>query len=90
MDKEKRKKIKRIFRGKVVSDKGDKTIVVQVDTVKLHPRYHKRYLVSKRYSVHDPKNEHRVGEAVKFEECRPLSKRKRWRVLNQVKINNVS
>ena len=73
--------ISRKFSGEVVSDKSDKTIVVKVETVKKHPKYHKRYVVSRRYKVHDEKNEFKVGDKVSFIECRPLSKDKRWRVI---------
>lgn len=75
--------ISKKFSGVVVSDKNDKTIVVKVETVKVHPKYKKRYTVSRRYKVHDEKNEHRVGDKVTFIECRPLSRDKRWRVINQ-------
>jgi small subunit ribosomal protein S17 len=69
------------FHGIVVSDKNDKTIVVKVETVKKHPKYHKRYIVSHKYKVHDEKNEYRVDDKVTFIECRPLSRDKRWRVI---------
>jgi small subunit ribosomal protein S17 len=72
--------INRQFNGVVVSDKNDKTIVVKVETVKKHPKYQKRYIVSRRYKVHDEKNQYQVGDQVVFVECRPLSKDKRWRV----------
>lgn len=75
------KKIKRSFTGKVVSDKMDKTIVVLVTRIKVHPKYHKRYKVSKKYKVHDPENRFKVGDKVKFIECRPLSREKRWKVI---------
>ena len=74
------KTIKKQFTGIVVSDKMDKTIVARVDRVKAHPKYGKRYKVSKKFKVHDEKNEHKVGDEVIFVECRPLSKDKRWRV----------
>ncbi len=69
------------FSGVVVSDKNDKTIVVKVETIKIHPKYKKRYTVSRRYKVHDEKNEHKIGDQVSFIECRPLSRDKRWRVI---------
>ena len=75
------KKIIRSLNGIVVSNKMDKTIVVKVDNVKVHPKYKKRYVVSKRYSVHDEKNEFKVDDKVKFVECRPISKNKKWRVV---------
>lgn len=77
------KVIKRTFIGTVVSDRMDKTLVVKVDRTKIHPRYHKRYTISKNYKVHDEKNEYKVGDEVKFVECRPLSKNKRWRVIKK-------
>jgi len=75
------KPIKRTFKGIVVSDKMDKTVVVRVDRVKLYPKYQKRYKVSKRYKVHDEKNKCKSGDKVLFSECRPLSKEKRWRII---------
>ncbi len=72
---------KRRFKGVVVSDKMDKTIVVKIDKIKVHPVYKKRYKVSKKYKVHDRKNEAKVGNQVVFEECRPLSRDKRWRLI---------
>lgn len=73
--------IQRKFNGIAVSDKNDKTIIVKVESVKKHPKYQKRYVVSRRYKVHDEKNEYKVGDKVTFIECRPLSKDKRWRVI---------
>jgi len=75
--------IKRTFEGVVVSDKSDKTIVVEVSKTKLHPKYLKRYVVSKKYKVHDPENKYKVGDQVSFVECRPISKDKKWRVLSR-------
>lgn len=72
---------RRRFRGEVVSSAMDKTIVVRVDAFKMHPQYSKRYRVSRRYHVHDEQNRHQVGETVEFVECRPLSRHKRWRVI---------
>ena len=69
------------FSGVVVSDKNDKTIVVKVDTVKIHPKYKKHYTISRRYKVHDENNEFKAGDKVSFVECRPLSRDKRWRVV---------
>jgi len=79
--KEARTIIRKKFSGVVVSDKSDKTIVVKVDTVKIHPKYKKRYTVSRKYKVHDEKNEFKTGDKVAFVECRPLSRDKRWRVV---------
>jgi len=74
--------IQRKFNGVVVSNKNDKTIVVKIEIVKKHPKYQKRYVVSKNYKVHDEKNQYRAGDKVTFVECRPLSRDKRWRVIN--------
>ena len=52
-----------------------------VEKVKVHPKYNKRYKSSTHYQVHDGQNEFKIGDKVKFIECRPLSKNKRWRVL---------
>ena len=79
--KQKKEIIKRTFTGIVVSDRMDKTIVVKVERTKIHPRYHKRYTVSKKYKVHDEKNQYKIGDKVKFVECRPLSKDKRWKII---------
>jgi len=73
--------IRRTFKGVVVSDKMDKTISVKVEQVKIHPKYNKRFTVSKKFKVHDEKNQYHTGDQVNFVECRPLSKDKRWRVL---------
>lgn len=64
--------------GMVVSNKGDKTITVSVDRVKTHPLYKKRYTVSKKYYAHDAENTANVGDKVKIRESRPMSKMKRW------------
>lgn len=73
--------IQRKFNGVVTSDKMDKTITVRVEQVKVHPKYNKRFTISKKFKVHDEKNQYHAGDQVTFVECRPLSKDKRWRVL---------
>ena len=77
------KTINRKFQGVVESNKNDKTIVVKVESVKKHPKYQKRFVVSRRYKVHDEKNQYRPGDKVTFVECRPLSRDKKWRVINK-------
>lgn len=79
--KAKHKRILRTFKGTVVSDKMNKTVVVTVETLKEHPRYKKRYITTIRYKAHDGKNQCKVGDKVVIQECRPLSKDKRWRVV---------
>ncbi|MDO8557735.1 MAG: 30S ribosomal protein S17 [bacterium] len=77
----------KIFRGVVVSDKMQKTIVVRVDRIKEHPKYERRYRVSKRYKAHDEKGEFRTGDIVLIEEVRPLSRDKRWRAVKKIGEN---
>lgn len=72
----------RVFTGEVVSSSMDKTLVVRVARTLTHPKYGKRYVRSHKFHVHDEKNEHVVGDKVSFVECRPMSKTKRWRVIN--------
>jgi len=76
-----KKIIKRNFVGVAVSNKADKTVVVEVKRTKVHPKYLKRYITSKKYRVHDEKNKYKVGDKVAFIECRPISKDKKWRVI---------
>ena len=80
MNKEDKKTNKRTMKGVVVSDKMDKTVVVKVNTTKTHPKYLKRYKVSKKYKAHDEKNEFKIGDQVLIIEARPMSKEKRWEV----------
>ena len=70
--------------GKVVSDKMDKTIVVAVETYKEHPLYKKRIKQTKKFKAHDEKNEAKIGDTVRIMETRPLSKDKRWRLVEIV------
>ncbi|WCN37698.1 30S ribosomal protein S17 [Aneurinibacillus uraniidurans] len=70
--------------GKVVSDKMDKTIVVLVETYKTHPLYGKRVKYSKKFKAHDEQNTAKIGDLVKIMETRPLSKDKRWRLVEVV------
>jgi small subunit ribosomal protein S17 len=72
---------RKVRQGVVVSDKGDKTVVVRVDRRIRHPLYHKAMIRSKKYHAHDEKNEFRAGDLVRIQETRPLSKLKRWRVI---------
>jgi small subunit ribosomal protein S17 len=72
---------KRILEGVVVSDKGDKTVVVKVERTILHPVLKKTVRRSKRYHAHDEANAHKEGETVRIIECAPKSKLKTWEVL---------
>jgi small subunit ribosomal protein S17 len=70
--------------GMVVSDRPDKTVTVSVETMVRHPLYKKRIRRSKRFMVHDERNEAHVGDTVRIIETRPISARKRWRLANIV------
>ncbi len=72
---------KRVLQGTVVSDSGDKTVMVRVERRFRHPMYEKFIRKSKKYAAHDPDNRAKVGEMVRIRECRPISKTKRWVVL---------
>ncbi len=71
--------------GRVVSDKMDKTVVVAVDYLKPHPLYRKIIRRTKKFHAHDEENTCKVGDVVRIEETRPLSRTKRWRVVEIVK-----
>ena len=75
---------KRILQGVVVSDKNDKTIVVKVERRLRHPVLKKTVRLSKKYHAHDEKNEAKSGDIVRIEETRPLSKQKRWALVEKV------
>jgi len=75
---------KRVLSGTVVSDKGDKTVVVRVERRVKHPLYGKIIKLSKKYHAHDAANEFRAGEIVRIEECAPISKLKTWTVLDRI------
>ena len=71
------------MKGKVVSDKMAKTIVVAVLELKTHPKYLKKYRVTKKYKVHDPENKFKVGDIIEFIQCKPISKEKRFKVVER-------
>lgn len=70
--------------GKVVSDKMDKTVVVAIETYKMHRLYNKRMKYTKKYKAHDELNTANIGDTVKIMETRPISKDKRWRLVEVV------
>lgn len=78
-----KKIMKRRLTGTIISTKMDKTAVVRVDRVKMHPKYKKRYVVSRHFQAHVENNAYRDGEVVVIEECRPISKQKRYRVIGR-------
>jgi small subunit ribosomal protein S17 len=70
--------------GTVVSDRMDKTRVVAIERTTQHPRYHKIYRVTKRFKAHDERNEFHTGDVVQIQECRPMSKDKRWEIVKLI------
>ena len=84
MIKKLKNKIKRRLEGIVVSQKMTKTRVVAVHRLVRHPRYQKYYRVTNRFKAHDANNEYKVGDRVVIEETRPLSKEKRWQIVNKI------
>jgi len=76
---------KRILQGTVVSDKNDKTVVVKVERRFTHPLFKKTVRRSKNYKAHDEANVKKVGDQVSIQESRPISKDKRWIVIDDVK-----
>ncbi len=72
---------RRVLSGVVVSDKGDKTVIVRVERRVQHPMYKKVIRRAKKYAAHDEANKFKVGDIVSICECRPLSKTKTWEVV---------
>ena len=71
---------RQVLQGTVVSDKMDKTVTIEVERTVMHQLYRRYMKRRKKYAAHDERNECRVGDRVSIVSCRPLSKRKRWRV----------
>ena len=74
---------KRILDGEVIRDKNDKTIVVLVKRRFKHPFFGKVMTSSKKYHAHDENNKHKIGDKIKIVESKPISKKKRWQVINK-------
>lgn len=74
---------RRVLQGTVVSDKGDKTVIISVQRRTLHPVYKKFITRSKKYAAHDENNQCKAGDVVRIRECRPISKRKCWEVFTE-------
>src|SRR5882672_12917657 len=74
---------RRMLTGRVTSDKMDKTVTVLVDRRVMHPLYKKFIRRSKNYAAHDEANQCKIGDQVRIEECRPISKRKTWMVVER-------
>jgi small subunit ribosomal protein S17 len=77
---------KRVLEGVVVSDKNDKTIVVKVERRLTHPVLKKTVRLTKKYHAHDEKNSAKIGDVVRIEETKPLSKQKRWLLLEKTGV----
>jgi len=76
---------KKQLTGTIVSNKMQKTVVVEVERIKEHPKYKKRYKVHKKYKAHNETRECHIGDRVIIEECKPISKEKMWRVIGFVR-----
>jgi small subunit ribosomal protein S17 len=75
---------KRELTGKIVSDKMQKTVVVNVETIKEHPKYKKRFKTHKKYKAHNEKMDLKMGDTVVIRECTPISKDKKWEVILKI------
>ena len=75
---------KKRLTGKIVSTKMQKTLVVEVERIKQHPKYKRRLKVHKKYKAHYNEGEFKIGDRVIIEECRPISKDKHWKVLKKL------
>ena len=75
---------KKKLTGIVVSDKMQKTVVVKVESIKEHPKYKRRYKIHKKYKAHDEHKEYKVGDKVIIEETNPISKDKRFKVIQKI------
>jgi small subunit ribosomal protein S17 len=80
----------RVIQGTVVSDKMQKTVVVSVERKKKHRLYHKVVTVTERYKAHDEQDSCKLGDIVRIEEARPMSKDKRWRVIEILQRGDVA
>lgn len=80
----------RVIQGTVVSDKMQKTVVVSVERKKKHRLYHKVVTVTERYKAHDDNDSCKLGDVVRIEECRPMSRDKRWRVIEVLTRGDVA
>lgn len=76
--------MKKQLKGTVLSNKMTKTLVVRVDRVKSHAKYKKAFRISKKYKAHIEGGDYRIGDPVLIEECRPISKDKKWRVVKKL------
>ena len=76
--------MKKQLKGKIISNKMAKTVIVRVERVKEHKKYKKRYVTQKKYKAHLEGQGYNVGDTVLIEECRPISKEKKWKVVKKI------
>ena len=74
---------KRKLIGNILSNKMQKTVVVEVERIKEHPKYKRRFKIHKKYKAHTEKSDYQIGDRVIIEECRPISKDKKWKVISR-------
>ncbi|MBI2064375.1 MAG: 30S ribosomal protein S17 [Candidatus Yanofskybacteria bacterium] len=77
-------KKQRLLQGMIVSDKMDKTVVVEILRLKKHAKYKKYFKVTKKFKAHNPENQYHTGDKVVIGETKPMSKEKRWIVINKI------
>lgn len=77
-------KKQRLLQGMIVSDKMDKTVVVEILRLKKHAKYKKYFKVTKKFKAHNPENQYHTGDKVVIGETKPMSKEKRWVVINKI------
>ncbi len=75
---------KKQFSGQIISNKMQKTVIVRVERLKEHPKYKRRYRLHKNYKAHVEQGEYNIGDKVIIEECRPISKDKKWKVIKKI------
>ena len=75
---------KKTLKGVIISNKMQKTVVVRVERVKEHPKYKRRYKIHKNYKAHYDEGEYNIGDKVMIEECQPISKDKRWKLIKNI------
>ena len=75
---------KRQLTGEIISDKMQKTVVVEVEQSREHPKYKRRYKFHRKYKAHSESGEYHIGDKVVIEECKPISKEKKWRVIKKI------
>ena len=80
-----KKKVSRELTGTVVSDRMDKTIIVKVGSTTVHPGFKKTIKVFNKFKAHDEKNVSKIGDVVRIRQTRPLSKKKRWKLVEVIK-----